>query len=215
VTGPNGVKTAVALAGGVGDLGFGEAEDQDDLFAAECDGPLTPAPVGKSGPKGGRPAGARNRSTEAVRQMFLQRYRSPLMGLGETYSRPSVALARELGMTRTVKFVPPGHEVLQTVVHENGCEYVVWDLERAFRLQKEAMEAALPYVHQKLPQAITVQERQRGLLVIQGLGDQASEDAVLVFDTEQNQQVIDAEAQQSETSKSETKHNQQDGGNDA
>ena len=82
------------------------------------------------------------------------------------------------------------------------------DLERAFRLQKEAMEAALPYVHQKLPQAVTVEARQRGLLVIQGLGDQASEDAVLVFDTEQNQQVIDAQPQQSDGDKSEDQQQQ-------
>lgn len=212
MTGTNGVKTAVALAGGVGDLGLGEAEDQDDLFAAECDGPLSPAPVGKSGPKGGRPAGARNRSTEAVRQMFLQRYRSPLMGLGEIYSRSPADLARELKLYRKGKVFVDGPDGGAWVEREDPEQL---DLERAFRLQKEAMEAALPYVHQKLPQAVTVEQRQRGLLVIQGLGDQASEDAVLVFDTEQNQQVIDAEPQQSEVNKSESQHNQQDGSNDA
>jgi hypothetical protein len=204
VTGPNGVKTAVALAGGVGELGL-DGDEQDDLFAAECDGPLSPAPVGKSGPKGGRPAGARNRSTEAVRQLFLQRYRSPLMGLGEIYSRSPADLARELKLYKRVQVLV---ERDGRVVREEAEDEGQLDLERAFRLQKEAMEAALPYVHQKLPQAITVQERQRGLLVIQGLGDQASEDAVLVFDTEENQQVIEAEPAQSESDKSETQQSQ-------
>lgn len=204
MTGPNGVKTAVALAGGVGELGL-DADEQDDLFAAECDGPLSPAPVGKSGPKGGRPSGARNRSTEAVRQLFLQRYRSPLMGLGEIYSRSPADLARELKLYKRVQVLV---ERDGRVVREEAEDEGQLDLERAFRLQKEAMEAALPYVHQKLPQAITVQERQRGLLVIQGLGDQASEDAVLVFDTEENQQVIEAAPAQSESDKSETQQSQ-------
>jgi hypothetical protein len=198
------VKTAVALAGGVGDLGLDEAE-HDDLFAAECDGPLSPAPVGKSGPKGGRPTGARNKSTEAVRQMFLQRYRSPLMGLGEIYSRSPADLARELKLfKRTQVLIERDGRIVREEVEDEG----QLDLERAFRLQKEAMEAALPYVHQKLPQAVTVEARQRGLLVIQGLGDQTSEDAVLVFDTEQNQQVIDAQPQQSECDKSEDQQQQ-------
>ena len=205
-----GVKTALELAGGVGNVGV--EDEQDSLFDAECDGPLSPAPVGKSGPKGGRPAGARNRSTEAVRQMFLQRYRSPLMGLGEIYSRSPADLARELKLYRKGKVFVDGPDGGAWVEREDPEQL---DLERAFRLQKEAMEAALPYVHQKLPQAVTVEQRQRGLLVIQGLGDQASEDAVLVFDTEQNQQVIDVQAEQSEVSKSESQHNQQDGSHDA
>jgi hypothetical protein len=212
VTGSNGVKTAVALAGGVGDLGLGEAEGQEDLFEAECDGPLSPAPVGKSGPKGGRPAGARNRSTEAVRQMFLTRYRSPLMGLGEIYSRSPADLARELKLYKRVTVLV---EQDGRVVRQEAEDEAQLDLERAFRLQKEAMEAALPYVHQKLPQAVTVEQRQRGLLVIQGLGEAQDDDAVLVFDTEQNQQVIEGDPAQSETPKSESKNNQGDGGNDA
>lgn len=205
MTGTNGVKTAVALAGGVGDPGLDEG-DQDDLFAAECDGPLTPAPVGKSGPKGGRPLNRRNKSTEAVRQLFMTRYRSPLMGLGEIYSRSPADLARELKLYKRVQVLV---ERDGRVVREEAEDEGQLDLERAFRLQKEAMEAALPYIHQKLPQAITVQERPRGLLVINGLGEDAAEDAVLVFDApQQNQQVSGTQDVQSESDKSETQQSQ-------
>ena len=205
MTGSNGVKTAVALAGGVGDLGLDEG-DQEDLFGAECDGPLSPAPVGKSGPQGGRPKGARNKSTELIRQMFLAKYPSPLMGLGEIYSRSPEALARELKLYKRVQLlVERDGKIVREEVEDEG----QLDLEKAFRLQKEAMEAALPYVHHKLPQAVTVTERPRGLLVINGMDAAEADDAVLVFDTEQNQQVIDAEPAQSDASKSETTQSQQ------
>jgi hypothetical protein len=212
VTGKIGVKTAVALAGGVGDLGL-DGDGQVDLFDAECDGPLSPAPVGKSGPKGGRPAGARNRSTEAVRQMFLTRYRSPLMGLGEIYSRSPADLARELKLyKRTQVLVERDGKIERQDVEDEG----QLDLEAAFRLQKEAMEAALPYVHQKLPQAVTVDAKQRGLLMINlGVGEASEEATILFGPSEQNQQVIDAEPVQSEDEKSETLKDQMDGSRNA
>lgn len=195
---PNGMATAVALAGGAGDLGLA-GDDQDDLFGAACDGPLSPAPVGKSGPQGGRPKGARNRSTEAMRQLFLARYRSPLMGLGEIYSRSPEALARELKLYRKGKIFVQG---------PNGSTDGAWveredpeqlDLEAAFRLQLEAMQVALPYVHQKLPQAVTVEDRPRGLLVINvDGGAEGDEVAILFGEPQQNQGLIEQEPAQSD-----------------
>jgi hypothetical protein len=204
---PNGMATAVALAGGAGDLGL--EEDQDDLFGAECDGPLSPAPVGKSGPQGGRPKGARNKSTEALRQLFMRRYRSPLMGLGEIYSRTPEQLARELKLFKRVTvLVERDGKVVRQEAEDEG----ELDLEKAFRLQMEAMSTALPYVHQKLPQAVTVEDRSRGLLVINMAGDGQVDDAQIVFaPVEQNQRVIDAEPVQSEDDKSETLKDQMDG----
>lgn len=92
--------------------------------------PSLPAAVtigGAAVPRGaGRPPGARNRSTEAWRQYLLQRFGSPLEALLQVATSPIDELAREMGLKRGA----------------------------AFRIQVDALEAALPYLHQKLPQAV-------------------------------------------------------------
>lgn len=55
-------------------------------------------------PRGGRPPGARNRRTEEWVEYLLSRYRSPLVVLAETYSRPADVLAAELGISRAEAF---------------------------------------------------------------------------------------------------------------
>jgi hypothetical protein len=165
---PNGMATAVAMLGGYGDLSL-DADQQPELFADADDAPgsLSPVPE-RSGP--GRPKGAKNRSTEQWRQFFLGKYQSPLIGLGETYTRSAEALARELFLTRETTHLAPGQTPIDTIAsydgdgHFRGMRYVVWDLERAFRLQQEARIGALPYVHQKLPQAIELTPPTRGLV---------------------------------------------------
>jgi hypothetical protein len=62
-----------------------------------------PAAAGER-PRGGRPPGARNRRTEEWVEYLLSRYRSPLVVLAETYSRPADVLAAELGITRAEAF---------------------------------------------------------------------------------------------------------------
>lgn len=79
----------------------------------------------RSGP--GRPAGSRNKTTNDWRDYILANYRSPLLFLAETYTRPTVQLAAELGCS----------------------------LERAYQIQQDAAEKLAPYVHQK--QAISVE----------------------------------------------------------
>ena len=176
-----GIATAVALAGGVGEMA--DSIQQDTLFADLEDDATVPAlplpnPPAPRGRKGGRPPGARNRSTEEWRQLFLSRFRSPLMQLGEIYSMPLEDLARQLKLYRKGKVFVPG---------PNGSEDGAWveredpaqlDLERAFEIQNQARIAALPYLHQKQPQAVEVKGDFDGLgtLVLGAFNFQAVND---------------------------------------
>lgn len=84
-------------------------------------------PAGDRGP--GRPKGSRNKRTQHTLE-YLQAmgYEDPLRGMAELWSRPASVLADELGCT-----------VLE-----------------AMDRQMDARKAALPYWHQKLPQAIVI-----------------------------------------------------------
>ena len=90
-------------------LGAGEApgtapEIQAELFdAADAPTPLAPASA-RSGPQGGRPRGSRNRRTQEWVEFILSQYRSPLIVLAETYSRPVAELAAELGCDKLEAF---------------------------------------------------------------------------------------------------------------
>lgn len=75
----------------------------------------------------GRPKGARNKKTEAMREHILSRYRSPLTVLAEIYTRPVADLAREL-----------------------GCKVV-----EAHKIQQDAAAQLLPYLHSKAPIEVT------------------------------------------------------------
>jgi len=83
---------------------------------------LEPIDGSKPGPK----AGSVSRHTAQFRAMFLARYRSPLIGLAELYSRPVHELAREIGC--------------------NPAE--------ALALQVKCMAEVAPYVHSKMPTAV-------------------------------------------------------------
>jgi hypothetical protein len=76
----------------------------------------------------GRPRGALNRRSQDLIDYVLARYRSPVVGMVEIYSRPVGDLARQLGCT----------------LHE------------AFAFQLEAMKHAAPYLHSKMPVALDV-----------------------------------------------------------
>lgn len=213
----NGLATAVELAGGFGALGL-DGASQDDMFADADDapGPLAPLPPERRG--AGRPKGARNRSTKEWVEFFLSRHQSPLMGLGATYARRAEDLARELFLTREVAHLAPGQQAIDQIERRNaegaftGWVYLVWDLEKAFRIQMEAQLGALPYVHQKQPMALTVQGTERGLLVMGDLnvtaGNGLSDALTIPFaPTEQNQQVSDAEIVQSDDEQSDATAN--------
>lgn len=77
---------------------------------------------GKSGPKQGSVA----RHTAQFREAFLRRYRSPVIGMAEIYSRPVHELAREIGCSPA----------------------------EALKLQVDCMDRVAPYVHSKMPTAV-------------------------------------------------------------
>ena len=77
-------------------------------------------------PRVGRPAGSVQRMTAEWRGLLLTKYRSPLIALAETYSRPVEELARALGCSRL----------------------------EAFQLQQAAAKELAPYLHSKMPLAI-------------------------------------------------------------
>lgn len=74
-----------------------------EVSAVEPEAAAPAAPAGER-PRGGRPPGARNRRTEEWVEYLLSRYRSPLVVLAETYSRPADVLAAELGISRAEAF---------------------------------------------------------------------------------------------------------------
>ena len=101
-----GEKQGVAAA--VAAIGTGEAPalaaSQAELFdAADAPTPLAPA-ARRSGTQGGRPTGSRNRRTQEWTDFILSQYRSPLVVLAETYSRPVAELAAELGCNKLEAF---------------------------------------------------------------------------------------------------------------
>lgn len=83
--------------------------------------------IAVAGPRrAGRPAGARNRSTQEWRQFLLTMHASPLQAMMQAYSMPTDELAKLLSCTK----------------HE------------AFKLQMQCAKECAPYLHQKQPLAI-------------------------------------------------------------
>lgn len=82
----------------------------------------------RSGGRGGRPKGSRNRSTEAWREFLAHRYRSPLEVMAEIYSRSVGELVAEIGCTKL----------------------------EALTLQLRAAAESAPYWHQKQPMAMQI-----------------------------------------------------------
>lgn len=84
----------------------------------------------------GRPAGARNVSTEATKRFLLNRYRHPLLGLFDVAATPPAELARIM--------VPPGDIPRRD------------DLQFAWKIWLECSKEAAEYVVPKEPRALTL-----------------------------------------------------------
>ncbi len=204
--------TAVELLGGMGDLGLG-GDEQAELFADADDAPM-PMPAAERTGQPGRPKGARNRSTEEWRRHILSRYRSPAVFLAEMYSRTPAQLAAELGLFKfhegKLVTAPVIDAQGRVACDENGRELrqPVLATGEAAAMQQAAAIALLPYVHQKLPQAIELTPPTRGLVILEELGDDApaGDDLALPLapqiEIQRNQDVSDAEIVKSDGNQS-------------
>ena len=202
--GTNGIATVLAELGAVGRVEDGEHE-QAEMFRADAEMPsMFPQSPARSGPRGGRPRGARNKSTEAWRELFLSKYRHPMMTLGEITSMAPADLARQLGLymysegkpVMTPRYGNDG-EMLRDDAGNILMDHALATGEAA-RMQEQAAIALLPYLGQKLPMAIEITPPNRGVVVIGELPIQAGGgDFEVPFaperQIEQNQQVSDAE----------------------
>jgi hypothetical protein len=75
----------------------------------------------------------------------------------------------------------------------------------ALKVQRDAAAALAPYIHQRMPQAVQIDERKVGLLMIGDLRQDVTALGGLPIapdENEENQGVIDGEARQSDGDKS-------------
>lgn len=188
----NGIATAVALAGG-GEIPA-DGEDGEDLFG-DVVAPAVELPASRSGPKGGRPSGARNRSTEQWRRYLLSKYPHPLETLLALTTRKPADLARELGL---YKF----HEgkLVEVWDEASGAFVPVLDTGAATKVLVDAASAALPYMAQKQPISVEAVGKVAGMIVIGDLaGLQDTGEGILTIDVsprdiEENQSVGEGES---------------------
>ena len=158
------IQLAVAEAGPM--LPLSDPE-QLELLRSEK-GTLTRASIDAAVAKSGRPRGAINKRTAKVRDYLLSRYAHPLEVLAQAYSRPTDALAAELGCKR----------------------------EEAFALQIKAAAELAPYIEGKMPVSVNLAVQSDLHLVIPGFNHAGQTiDAVaaeLRMEFEQNQEDADA-----------------------
>ena len=133
----------LAQAGLFDDLDAAEigALDAASPLSARVAHPLADAVRAK-----GRPAGSRNRRTEATVRWLLSQHRHPLAVMAEIYSMTPVALAAQLGVEAT--------------------DDTILEL---FKLQLRMAEAVAPYVAQRLPQAVTLEAHHDFTMRVEGV----------------------------------------------
>lgn len=132
------------------------ADGQVELFDPVDFGDDLPGPtaaVAKSGPKGGRPVGRQNKSTEQLRAYIAAHYKHPLIVMAEMWSRTPRELAEEMGLYDYQYF--EGVEIARHLA-----------VGEAARLQQAALQAALPYLAQKMPLQIEQKIKQMGVLLL-------------------------------------------------
>ena len=155
--GANGVLTALRLLGAAG-----RADDvsaQNDLFEADAPMPVA-EPKGKSGPQGGRPKGAINRSTQEWISLFLAKHRAPLDVLGAIYSRPWQDLYAEL------QAEADKHKTWRETKDGGYWERVAISPLDVLKFQTAGATALLPYVHKQQPKALEIETNRRGVVLL-------------------------------------------------
>lgn len=148
---PTGIEAVLAdLPDDVLGRGMLAPAEQLDMLAATAEGAADPhravaaaraAETDQLRRGRGRPAGSRNRRTQDWAEYLLSRYRSPLVVLAETYSRPAAELAAELGCSRL----------------------------EAGQMQLKAAAELAPYLHGKMPVEVNLSGRANLVLSVPGL----------------------------------------------
>lgn len=160
---------------------------------------------GRSGPQGGRPAGARNKSTDEWARYLLSQHRSPLsvpaniagQDLGELHG-----LLQDMADKRTrTRHTQKGWEGVRGLV----------DPLQVLKLQKDAAIALAPYLHKQQPKALKITDKPRGVLIMGDLaaggecGDQVDDAVGLpLAPIVEKQQVSATLASKSDTLQSDT-----------
>jgi len=167
---------------GDGDL-FGLGEDGGEAVEGE---PLPAFPAPRRGP--GRPAGAANRRTMAIKALYEARgFRDPVLGMGELSSSDPVELWRWLR---------------EQTKAETGSTETAPTLMEVVQLQQVARRDLAPFIHGKAPIRVEVDDRRLPVLVMDLGSDQVSEGRAIgaveamtigMAESEQNQGVGDDE----------------------
>lgn len=208
-----GLAALLGVLGAQGGLRAGEGggERQADMFelqdALPLPLPLPLAPKGASGAKGGRPAGALNKSTEAWAGYILSGHRSPLAVLAQMATRDTGELVDEL-QAMADKHCRERVSASGRVEEQK----VLVDPLGVLKLQRDAAVALAPYLHKQQARAIEIEQRQPGMVI---MPDLLVEDAQMADDgvglpfaqDEQNQGVGAALEARSENARSEAGQN--------
>lgn len=186
-----GLAAALALVGAAGGV-IDDTGAQVDLFEAE-DAPL-PLPVrGKSGPQGGRPRGATNKSTEAWVNWFLSQHRSPLTVAANIYGVPTEELHAQL------QAMADKHTRMRDTANGSEEVRVLVDPLAVLKLQLQAAQGVLPYIHKQQPKALEISETRRGVVLLGDLeevSDAQSDDFALPLPPIEENQRVDLGARQ-------------------
>lgn len=109
--------------------------------------PVAPGPAARGV---GRPKGALNKSTAALRDYIVSRYGHPLDALAALAFQPVADLARELRQAAATAQIAGGFDVLDLV-----------------RLQIDALKELAPYVASKAPVEVNVNPNMAPALIVQ------------------------------------------------
>lgn len=142
-----------------------DAAENLDLFEAANDAkmPMNEAGGADSGGRAGRPKGAQNVRTRVVADYYLRRYGDPLEAALRMAMRPIGDFVKELKQIATETGVP--------LLGKNQ------SLVNLVGLQTQALDAALPYLRQRMPLAIDAQVTTRDVLILGAISAQQRDQA--------------------------------------
>ena len=142
-----------------------DAAEKLDLFELANDAkmPMDEASGADSTARAGRPKGAQNVRTRVVADYYLRRYGDPLEAL------------LRMGMRPVGQFVAD----LRRIAAESGVPLLGKNqsLVNLVGLQTQALDAALPYLRQKMPLAIDAQVTTRDVLILGAISAQQRDQA--------------------------------------